>query len=107
MILSGTIRWRPDGSWATISDAAHEPVGFGVVECLPDRVRVHYAEPVSVIHSVQVTPDEAFTAAGVRCGASVGLEFLDVQFFMSGASPVPPALLSRAGANVWITGHFS
>ena len=104
--LSGSIRLY-SGSWATISDAGHTPTGFGQIETLADRVRVHYDFPVTSVSSVQVTPDEAFTAAGVRLGASVGLNHVDILFYMgTSQTPVNPALLTRAGANVWITGFF-
>lgn len=104
--LSGTIRHSVTG-WYVINDAAHQPTGFGTIETLPDRVRVWYATPVAKVGSVQVTPDESFTAAGVRVGASVGLERMDVFFYMgTSQTPVNPAQLTRANANVWVTGWF-
>lgn len=104
--LSGTIRHSTSG-WYVINDAGHQPTGFGTIETLPDRVRIWYAAPVLKVGSVQVTPDESFTAAGVRVGASVGLERMDVFFYMgTSQTPVNPALLTRANANVWVTGWF-
>jgi hypothetical protein len=83
------------------------PYGFGQVETLPDRVRVWYSFNPAMIESLQVTPDETFTSASVRVGASVGLDYVDVFFYMgSSRTPVNPALLTCAGANVWITGWF-
>ena len=61
------------------------------------------AEKVS---SLQATPDESFAAANVRVGASVALDHADIFFYMPsyGSRPVPPSLLSKSNANVWITG---
>lgn len=101
--LSGSIRYAPTG-WAPIENAAHAPLGMSSVTTLPDRVRVWYSEPIDTVGSLQATVDESFAAAGVRVGASVGLRYVDLFFYM-GASPTPvdPSLLTRAGANVWLT----
>lgn len=103
--LSGTIRWVNSTTWVALDDAGHQPTGIDSVELLSNRVRVHYETDIEKVGSCQVTPDEAFASADVRVGASVGLEYLDVYFYMPsyGATPVPPSLLSKAGANVWIT----
>lgn len=106
LMLSGTIRHASTG-WYAINNASHTPTGIGTIDTLPDRVRVWFAFAPSSISSLQATPDESFTAAGVRVGASVGLEYVDVFFYMgTSQTPVDPRLLTRANANVWLTGWF-
>ena len=75
---------------------------------LRDRVRVYYAFTAEKVSSLQATPDESFAAANVRVGASVALDHADIFFYMPsyGSRPVPPSLLSKSNANVWITGIF-
>lgn len=104
--LSASIRHATAG-WYAISDPAHTPQGIASVQTLADRVRVHYSfTPVSIT-SVQATPDDQFAAAAVRVGVSVGLTYVDVFFYMgTSQTPVNPALLTRANANVWLTGWF-
>lgn len=104
--ISGTMRWVSPTEWATICDDGHEPTGIARVERRADRVRVHYDFTASKVGSLQVTPDEQFASASVRVGASVGLSYADVFFYMSGTAPVDPALLTKKSANVWLTGHF-
>lgn len=106
--LSGTIHWTSPISWATIDDATHQSTGIASVETYSDHVRINYTFVASKVSSVQVTPDEAFASADVRVGASVGLDHLDLYFFMPsyGTAPVPPGLLTKSGANIWITGLF-
>lgn len=107
-IVSGTIRWVDRTSWIVLDDAGHTPTGISHVELRADRVRVHYTFDSASVGSLQVTPDESFSSAGVRTGASVGLSFADVFFYMgTSATPVNPSLLSKSGANVWITGLFN
>jgi len=105
--VSGTIRWVDSETWIALNDAGHRPSGIASVEPLADRVRVTYSECAEKVGHLQATPDEQFAAAGVRVGASVGLCYADVFFYM-GASDVPvnPGLLSRQGANVWLSGEF-
>ena len=105
--VAGTIRWASPTSWIVLDDAGHAPVGLAYVDVLPDRLRVHYTFTADKINVVHVTPDEAFSAAGVRCGVSVGLSYADVFCYMAGSStPVDPALLTKAGGNLWISGTF-
>lgn len=104
--LSGTVRHTATG-WAAVDDSTHTPTGIALIETLADRVRVWYGFSPVGIGSVQATPDEQFAAAGVRVGASVGMEYLNLFFYIgSSQTPVNPALLTRAGANVWLTGWF-
>lgn len=106
--VSGTIRWVNSTTWTVLDDAGHTPTGIASVQVMADRVRVNYTFTAEKVSSFQATPDESFASADVRVGASVGLSYTDVFFYMPsyGASPVPPKLLSKAGANVWLTGWF-
>ena len=103
--VCGTIRWVSAASWAAIEDAGHHATGIASVEVFADHLRVNYGFAALSVAAMQVSPDEAFAAAGVRVGASVGLAYADLYFYMGASSvPVNPALLTKAGANVWITG---
>lgn len=106
--VSGTIRWTSPTTWATVDDTAHRSTGIAAVVLYPDHLRVDYTFTATTVSSLQVTPDEAFTSAGVRFGASVGLDHADIYAYMPayGTTPVNPALLTKAGANVWLTGLF-
>lgn len=108
IMLGGSIRYLNASSWATIDDAGHTPIGIGGVQIVAsDRVRVSYTQEAEKVVTFSVTVDEAFAAAGVRCGASVGLTYADIFFYMgTSQTPVNPGLLSRAGANVWLHGLF-
>lgn len=105
--VAGTIRWTSPTTWAVLTDAGHAPVGLDRVDVLPDRLRVHYTFTADKVHALQVSPDEQFTSASVRCGASVGLSYADVFCYMPGSStPVDPALLTKPGGNLWVSGTF-
>lgn len=105
--VAGTIRWVSPTQWVALDNAGHTPVGISHVTVLADRVRVHYTFVADKVHVMHVTPDEAFTSASVRCGASVGLTYADVYCYMPGAStPVDPSLLTKANGNIWISGSF-
>lgn len=108
LFLGGTIRRSSSTTWFVIQDGTHEPVGISSVDCLVDRVRVHYNFTAGKVVSFHATPDEAFTSVDVRCGASVGLGYADIFFYMpsTGSTPIQPGLLSKASANVWLTGWF-
>lgn len=106
--VSGTIRWVNNTTWTVLNDAGHTPEGIASVQMMTDRVRVHFTFTATKVSSFQATPDEAFASADVRVGASVSYAYADIYFYMpaSGSTPVNPALLSKAGANVWLTGWF-
>jgi hypothetical protein len=101
--------YRIDASnWGMMNDAGHASIGIDRVTFNSTQVRVIYTKVATKIHSVQVTPDETFSAAGVRLGASVGTTYTAIQFYMGSSNvPIDPATLSAAGANVWFTGFFS
>ncbi len=101
--VQGTVRWASPTAWSTVIDDAHDAIGIDYPELMLDRVRVHYEQDASRVLVCSVTPDEGFTAAGVRVGASVRLNAVDLLFYMgSSSTPVDPSKLTRAGANVWI-----
>jgi len=103
LIVQGTIRWQSPTSWTSITDDGHTNTGIANVELLPDRVRIHYTQTATRVRVCTTTPDEAFTAAAVRTGASAALTHVDILFYMgTNTSPVNPALLTRKGANVWV-----
>lgn len=105
--VAGSIRWQSSTAWAPINDAGHEPVGIARVDLHSTHLRVVYDEPVDKVIACSVTPDEGFTAAGVRVGASVGLTYVAIYAYMGDSStPVSPATLSRAGANIWLDCTF-
>ncbi len=106
--VMGTIRWVSPTQWAAVNDTGHQSVGISSVEVLPDRLRVHYTFTADKVVVMQVTPDEAFTSASVRCGASAGLTYTDVYCYMPGSStPVDPSLLTKKWANIWLDGTFT
>ena len=107
-MVSGTIRWVSSTEWVILDNAAHTPTGLASVTVMADRVRVSYDFTAATVSSLQATSDEAFASADVRVGASVGLNYTDIYFYMPshGSNPVDPRTLSKSWANVWITGWF-
>lgn len=105
--LSGTIRWMDAHTWAVVDNPAHRATGIARVELRADCVRIHYTFTANSIGDVQVSPDEGFSAAGIRPSVSVGLTYADMFFHRDGSTdPINPALLSKVNANVWIGGEF-
>lgn len=105
--LSGTIRRISGDEWGALNDAGHTSRGIESVTLYDNRVRVHHAFTAGKVSSFQATPDEQFAASGVRVGASVGYAHTDIYFYMgTSQTPVDPGLLSKAAANVWLTGWF-
>ena len=107
LLISACLRRTSSTAWATLDDVGHASYGIAAVEVYADRIRVNYDFTAYKVSSVQVTPDEAFASAGIRMGASVGLNHMDIYFYSNGsATPINPGTLSKAGANVWVTGWF-
>lgn len=109
--VGATIRRVSTTEWAYIDDTGHTPVGFTSISIVnSNRVRVFYDFTADKVVTFQATVDESFAAAGsggVRCGASAGLTYTDIYFYMGASdTPVDPGLLSTAGANVWLSGTF-
>lgn len=103
--VCGTIRWSgtPTAHWETIEDAGHESTGVDHVDTTTTYVRVFYTFTATKVQTCQVTPDETL-ARDVNVGASVGLAYFDLYFWIgTGTTPANPLLVSRAGGNIWIT----
>jgi hypothetical protein len=106
--IGGTIRWANRYQWALVDDRAHTPYGTSHVLVLKDRVRIFYEFGAAEVRDFSVTVDDEFASADVRVGASVGLTYADVFFFMGNSKKrVNPSLLSKKGANVWYSGSFN
>jgi len=107
-LIGCTIRRVDATTWQALDDAGHSPENIFGVEYRSTCVRVHYAFTASKVITTAVTPDESFAASDVRVGASVGLSYLDVSFYMNayGTTAIDPALMTKAGANVWVDGRF-
>lgn len=105
--VGGSIRWASKTKWGFIDDATHQPYGVSRVEVRKDRVRIHFDFKATQVRDFDISVDESFASVNVRAGSSVGLSYADVFFYMGSKSkPVNPALLSKAGANVWFSGSF-
>ncbi|WP_060920999.1 hypothetical protein [Microbacterium paraoxydans] len=106
--IGGTIRWANRYQWALVDDRAHASYGTSHVLVLKDRVRIFYEFGAAEVRDFSVTVDDEFASADVRVGASVGLTYADVFFFMGNSKKrVNPSLLSKKGANVWYSGSFN
>lgn len=106
--IGGTIRWVNRYQWGVVDDRAHTPYGTSHVLVLKDRVRIFYEFGAAEVRDFSVTVDDEFASADVRVGASVGLTYADVFFFMGNSKKrVNPSLLSKKGANVWYSGSFN
>jgi hypothetical protein len=106
-MVSGTVRWVNSSTWVALDDAGHTPTGIASVEVTSSYVKINHDFTASKISSFQATVDEAFASAHVTVGASVGYNYTILRFYMPGSSaPVNPTLLSKFGANVWLTGFF-
>lgn len=111
VMIGGSYRRIDATTWAAIADSGHEPLNTSTPTIVSsNRLRIPYTFTASKVISVSVTVDEAFAGAGsggVRVGASVGLTYLDVYFYIGTSStPVDPGALSTAGANIWVQGLF-
>lgn len=106
--VSGTIRWVNATTWTVLDDAGHTPTGIASVTVYPTYLQVNFDQTYAEVSSFQATVDESFASANVRVGASVSYSYARLFFYMpaSGSTPVNPATLSKAGANVWLTGWF-
>lgn len=107
--IGACLRRKSLTEWCVLDDAGHTPVGADRVEIVgKNRVRLHYDFTAHKVVTFSATPDEQFAAANVRCGASVGLRYADIYFYMGASSvPVDPGLLAKAGANIWVHGLFT
>jgi len=105
--IGGTARRRDGNSWELLDDDGHRPEGIRSVEMTGSYVQVNYDFSGTKVTSFTVTPDDAFSSKGVRVGASVGLNYARLFFYMgSSETPVNPGLLSTSGSAVFIHGLF-
>lgn len=96
---------RNDGTgWAILDDAGHRPTGITGVTQFTNRLEIAHAIGAVKVSTVQVSPDEYYTARDYHVGASVGLA-KTVIYIYKGASttPINPATLDSASGNFWFT----
>ncbi|TFI30175.1 hypothetical protein [Streptomyces sp. 4R-3d] len=111
-LLSAVLRNTGNG-WHILTDVGHRPSGITGITTHANRLEI--AHPVDAIRvsSVQVTPDEALAARGVRVGISVGLDRSFLYLYTAPpptgggpAKPRNPADLAVPDGNLWITGFM-
>ncbi|MGW6455501.1 hypothetical protein ACWF94_06155 [Streptomyces sp. NPDC055078] len=103
-VIGGALRNTGSG-WGAISDTGHRPSGITSVATQPDHIEVQHAVGAARVVALQVTVDETYAAAGLRCGVSAGLALSRIYLY-SGASstPVAPATIAAATGNLWLQG---
>jgi len=104
-VISCALRNTGSG-WQLISDTAHAPSGVSGVIQHPDHLEITHTVGAVRVSSMQVTPDEYYAKAGLRCGASVGLALSRIYLYKgaAGTAAVDPATLAASSGNLWITG---
>ena len=70
---------RYDGKqWTMLDNDGHSPISVESVEGnSPDTVTIRFPK-YSKVNSLVCTPDETLAAAGIKCGASVGLDYATI-----------------------------
>lgn len=107
-LLSCVLRNGGSG-WEILADAGHSPSGVTGVVTHPTYLELVHATTALKVSSLQVTPDEAFAARGLRVGASVGLAttrlFLYTALPTGGGAvpPADPAAVVASSGNLWVT----
>ena len=76
-IIAGVLRF--DGSnWYVLNNETHIPINItGIKGTTSDEVRITFPAFYKV-NSLVVGTDETFAAAGIKCGASVGLDYATI-----------------------------
>ena len=76
-IVAGVLRY--DGTqWTILNNEGHIPINItGISGNSPDSVTIEFPKYAKV-NSIVVTPDETFAAAGIKCGASVGVDYATI-----------------------------
>lgn len=108
-MVACTIRRVDATTWTALTDSGHQPTGVSAVTIEGgNRIRITYNFTATKVVTAIATPDEAFAAvSGMRIGASVGLNSMDVYVYIgTNTAPSDPGALSTAGANIWIYGVF-
>ena len=76
-IVAGVLRF--DGSnWTILNNEGHIPINItGINGNTPDQFTITFPSYLKV-NSLVATPDETLAAAGIKCGASVGVDYATV-----------------------------
>lgn len=76
-IVAGVLRY--DGTkWTILNNEGHIPINItGVSGDSPDSVTITFPKYAKV-NSLVATPDETLAAAGIKCGASVGVDYATI-----------------------------
>lgn len=76
-IVAGVLRY--DGTkWTILDNEGHVPINItGISGDSPDSVTITFPKYAKV-NSLVVGPDETFAAAGIKCGASVGIDYATI-----------------------------
>lgn len=96
-----------DGTFSTISNAAHGPVGISSVETFTDYIKVNFNKTYAKVGTMSVTVDETFALKGYIAGASVGLSYMLIYVSAPGATGPRKLLMSELEStygNLWVNG---
>lgn len=76
-IVAGVLRF--DGTnWTILNNEGHIPINItGISGNTPDQFTITFPSYLKV-NSLVATPDETFAAAGIKCGASVGVDYATI-----------------------------
>ena len=96
--------------WSLINDDLHGPVNISRLEIKKGRIVVYFTFTASRIHTFMVTPDEAFSKAGISVGASVKKDRAEIYLTMlvdGRAVRIDPSEVKGRNAVFWFYGMFS
>lgn len=111
-LLSAVLRNTGNG-WHILEDKGHRPTSITRVTTHANRLEI--AHPINALRvsSMQVTPDEALAARGLRVGISAGLDLCFLYLYTAPpptdggpAKPANPATIAVPDGNLWITGFM-
>jgi hypothetical protein len=101
MMLTAAIAWN--GSlWYVVDTPRHDPQGIRSVSGDLHEVVIDLDLDATAVRTFVATPDEAFTAAGYRVGASVDTDRVELYLYGDGAIPTKEGKV----ANLWLYGVF-
>lgn len=105
-MVAGVIRQDSTGSGWYLITGGHKPVNLTVNRQDGASVYLDFPDTVHVI-SMICGPDETYAQKGVICGASVGLNYVQLKFGKNGQA-LDPRTLNTANdgpyANFWVQG---
>ncbi|RPK76605.1 hypothetical protein EES45_22870 [Streptomyces sp. ADI97-07] len=93
--------------WGIIADAGHQPAGALSVVERADHLELQHPVAAVTVSSLQVTPDETFAAAGLRAGASVGLNLSRIYLYDEPADHITDQVYYDGSRWVSETGVYS